>query len=1157
MRVATRLEPVNQAVVVIVAVPMLSRLLTFRSDWSSGRKVAYRWVLDDLAPGAEVDIEVAGRSATLTADERGVAKFLWDGLDADGNAVGPSVATAAVGDGVRRMRLGRWSPLTVGLGGMMIDPYDHLDPLRRRVHTGRGRLKANIAVRSQGDGYMLTRSSGRYESSFDASGFLAEVRDRDADEVVWTFERDTDGLTLLRAQRHEISVERSDGVISVTKKALATDESWGLAIRTDEAGRAISIVDPSERGVEFEYDADGLLVGVVDASGFVYRYEHDDDGRLIGFTGPGSGKADLVRSNTDHGHRVTVVSAEGREAFYQVERLDDGTKVRTSRCCGGHPSVTTIDSHFIEVTKGDGTRIVTQKGGSAQRQVILPSGTTHTRMSETGRIVVNEATYLTESSPSGSVTTSPMGRVFALEETPEGTRIMRPGGSTELKKDSSGRVVRVEKSGVSMEVSYGENGLVSGLSWNDGRTAAFEHDRSGWLTAQHLAGGRSIHLERDGGGLIRQVDPPGSDSTSFEFLAPGKATSVRFPTDDGSEDHIDYFYDADGLLVGRQMSGSQRVRFVRDIGGQVCEIQDGDSHVEIENDRGRPVRVTSGPDGSISFTYDGPLITEIAYHGTVAGTVQYTYDEGFRPTSLKVGPLEAITGYNADGQVVSVGPARLIRDDSGRVLRIEAGEVSQIYQYGVDGLVSRMELAAGDKSLWTVDYTYDSVGRIVGMADSQSTEPVTYEYDGGERLVRVVGGDEFEGSYDGNGNPATVTRNGSTEKANCDPGDRMRSLGVSEIAYQPGGAVVSVHNGESAVRYLRDGLGRLRSIEAEATTRLERDGYGTIIAINSESTTVGLLNGRHGRPVAVVEADGTPLALLAGGTRRETPLLAIGWDRTLFIATDHVGSVRAVVDIATGELVEEERFDVWGRSTLHNGSSVVPFGFGGALRDRSNGLVHFPARTYSPDLMRWLSRDPEFFQGGSSNLYAYAANDPVNRRDPTGRKVEICRRATDVVPFDGAEHWWIRTANKEAGMTPDPVVTGGIFPNTVVSDHTGAGDMDDSTCDPVDNVDEECVESFMQTNKYSEKAGWYGDDLGMYGPVNTCQHWVDEVLSHCSSDFGVNGDYSVETSDPDAYDHWYNPDVPTHAPPPETTTPPLDYTPDPGQSTLDGGSLWE
>jgi phosphomannomutase len=76
-----------------------------------------------------------------------------------------------------------------------------------------------------------------------------------------------------------------------------------------------------------------------------------------------------------------------------------------------------------------------------------------------------------------------------------------------------------------------------------------------------------------------------------------------------------------------------------------------------------------------------------------------------------------------------------------------------------------------------------------------------------------------------------------------------------------------------------------------------------------------------------------------------------------------------------------------------------PFGFAGGLYDRDSGLVRFGARDYDPETGRFTAPDPLRFDGGDTNLYAYAAGDPVNLVDLQQRVVS--ERADIGLAFDG------------------------------------------------------------------------------------------------------------------------------------------------------------
>jgi RHS repeat-associated protein len=103
-----------------------------------------------------------------------------------------------------------------------------------------------------------------------------------------------------------------------------------------------------------------------------------------------------------------------------------------------------------------------------------------------------------------------------------------------------------------------------------------------------------------------------------------------------------------------------------------------------------------------------------------------------------------------------------------------------------------------------------------------------------------------------------------------------------------------------------------------------------------------------------------------------------------FLLTDQVGTLRAVAD-TSGAIVKRIDYDSFGNIIADtNPSFSVPFGFAGGLHDRDTGLVRFGYRDYSPELGRFVAKDPIDFAGGDTNLYAYAMNDPVNFADPQG-----------------------------------------------------------------------------------------------------------------------------------------------------------------------------
>ena len=103
-----------------------------------------------------------------------------------------------------------------------------------------------------------------------------------------------------------------------------------------------------------------------------------------------------------------------------------------------------------------------------------------------------------------------------------------------------------------------------------------------------------------------------------------------------------------------------------------------------------------------------------------------------------------------------------------------------------------------------------------------------------------------------------------------------------------------------------------------------------------------------------------------------------GLSTRYYLHADERGSVVAVSD-ATGAGVATSKYSVDGASA----SLASEFGFTGQLWLPSVQLYYYKARMYSPQLGRFMQRDPLGYAAGL-NLYVYAGGDPVNARDPSG-----------------------------------------------------------------------------------------------------------------------------------------------------------------------------
>ena len=255
-----------------------------------------------------------------------------------------------------------------------------------------------------------------------------------------------------------------------------------------------------------------------------------------------------------------------------------------------------------------------------------------------------------------------------------------------------------------------------------------------------------------------------------------------------------------------------------------------------------------------------------------------------------------------------------------------------------------------------------------------------------------------------NGNRLAKERPAGLLSGAVDAQDRLLSYGTMSSTYQDNGALQSRTDTATGLTtlYSHDPLGNLRHVTLPDGTVIEYlvDGLGRRVGKKVNGAQVrGWLYRDALQPAAELDASGSVVARFIYGERVNVPEVMIKGGITYRLVTDHAGSVRLVVDAATGTVAQRIDYDEFGRVLLDTSPGFQPFGFAGGLYDPDTGLVRFGARDYDPETGRWTAKDPllfEGFEGGDTNLYAYALGDPVNRVDPTGKSVALWEWAVGV-----------------------------------------------------------------------------------------------------------------------------------------------------------------
>ncbi|MCH8531205.1 MAG: hypothetical protein LAT65_10150 [Saccharospirillum sp.] len=616
----------------------------------------------------------------------------------------------------------------------------------------------------------------------------------------------------------------------------------------------------------------------------------------------------------------------------------------------------------------------------------------------------------THTSPEGRTRTSILNENGQLAEA-------RAQGLTDVRYqyDDRGRLTQIARgSGAdrAIEFSYDALGYLASLTDAQGKTVEYQNDAIGRVRQQTFPSGATVDYDYDPNGNLTEIRLANGEVHRFQYNSVDQQSEYAPPNPNDSQtvapigsNHPTTLYQynrdkqlesitrPDGIEIDYQYNATT---------GQLTDlvIPEGTYQFayygEFDPIHSGQLKTMTAPGGQQThYEYDGFLLTSTDWSGEVNGTLGYDYNHYFEPVSQTINGEALPLAYNDDSQLTQAGNLSIqYIPENGLLSGTSLGNLATSNSYNSFGELASYQANLHGSALYQYSLHRDEVGRVIGKTETLGgvTNEYQYLYDNDDRLEQVLKNGSAIQSwyYDANGNR---THEDGVLVAQYDAQDRLTQYGNNQYRYTTNGELTEKTNTSSGdtTLYDYDAFSNLRSVTLPDGTEIDYiiDGQNRRVGKkrNGNLEQAFLYQGQL-NPVAELDGSNNVVARFVYGDRPHVPSHMIKDGTQYRIVSDHLGSVRLVVNASTGEIVQRMNYDAWGKVTEDTNPGFQPFGYAGGIYDRDTGLVRFGARDYDPQVGRWTTKDLIGF-GGGLNHYAYAANDPINYIDPDGEIIIV------------------------------------------------------------------------------------------------------------------------------------------------------------------------
>ncbi len=607
---------------------------------------------------------------------------------------------------------------------------------------------------------------------------------------------------------------------------------------------------------------------------------------------------------------------------------------------------------------------------------------------------------------------------------------------TTLTYDAVGRVTLTTFPDATTERrAYDVAGQVSSVTDPRGETTTYTYDGEGRLSSLKTPRGHVRSWSYDAVGRLSRRTHADGTFEQFSYQQDHQLTRHQLP----SGATATYRYTLAGRIASRDWSDATLdVVYSHDSYGRMVAAVNATSSVswtyDTLNRKTTETQLTgSGPARTVTYTYDAD--------GHLARLI---YPDG-HPVDYAYTPRHQLSLVTADGPPPLAAYTYNLAGE--RTLLARENGLQSTSTFDVAGQITSLKHQIGTSSLESLTYTLDAMGRRTVTSRPSGHDDIYLYDAGGQvisnaSIYRLANSDSTQKdsfAYDAMGNRTSSMRNLSSTAYKTNVLDQYTSLGGVATTHDANGNLLNTPiPGAAAVAFSWDSENRLLSA-TRSTTAVGSTVLPLPAALKNGARTVNGYDALHRRTVKEVHApngsggwtlqqrilytyegwnlieerrfDGSGMlksqmrytwgADLSGTVQgaggvgglllaEELPVTGSGTATAHYPASDGNGNVTLMTS-ASGAVEGSWRYNAFGSLLASTTSTPYaqqqPWRFSSKYVDSEvetrGGLSYYGYRHYSPELGRWLSRDPIGERGGV-NLYGMIGNDAVNKWDKLG-----------------------------------------------------------------------------------------------------------------------------------------------------------------------------